>query len=325
MEYRKLNGTDLEISAITYGSMTFAATANTPDRDTDEGLRALELALDMGVNCVHSSHEYGTRYAIGEVLRKRKDAHKIHHVIKVRTFGRAEPDVPQPYQLRRRVEAALEEMGAERIDLIQWIVSKSFSTNPEPGQADEFMAHLGGYRDEIAAEFEKLRDEGKAGYLGFFAYSDEFAGRMVDSSLISCLMFYYNLWDTTILPTLDRLGEANMSALAYRPFSGGMLTAKRADRSNLPEGDKYLPEKRMQLLIDRDRLFEAVGLESDNLTETAVKFCLSHPNVASLVTGLNTRDQVREILPMADGDYPGEDLARKLFDACRRLSVGARL
>ena len=325
MEYRRVRGTDLTLSAVTYGSMTFVGQEGEAGPRTEEGVRALHLALDRGVNCIHSSYEYGTRHAIGRVLRERADGRDVKHIIKVRTFVRAAGNVPDPSRLRLRVEEALRETGARRIDIVQWIIARSTRTRPRPGDADAFMADLAGYRDDVMAEYEKLRDEGKLGWMGHFAYNDEYAGRMVDSGLIRVLLFYHNLWDTTILPTLDRLHEADMSAVVLRPFHGGMLTTKRADRNAVPPDDKWRKEDRMRLLEDRDRLFEAVGLKSDRLTETTLKFDLAHPNIASVICGMNTREQVREVVGMVDGRYPDPALHRRLFDACARLGVGATL
>ena len=46
MEYRTVAGTDLKLSVITFGTISFAATSRPSHRDTDEGKRALHLALE---------------------------------------------------------------------------------------------------------------------------------------------------------------------------------------------------------------------------------------------------------------------------------------
>ena len=48
-------------------------------------------------------------------------------------------------------------------------------------------------------------------------------------------------------------------------------------------------------------------------------------HIASVITGMNTCEQVKEILGYVDGNYPDAALHRKLFDACGKLGVGATL
>ena len=65
MHYRKFGNTDLEVSEICFGPMRFAATEQGEDELSATGKRALE----RGVNFIHSSYEYGTRWAVGQVLK----------------------------------------------------------------------------------------------------------------------------------------------------------------------------------------------------------------------------------------------------------------
>lgn len=315
MEYRTLRGTDLEMSVITFGTIWFAAAPNRPQVDSDAGKEAMNLALDMGVNTIHSSYEYQTRHVIAEVLKGRGDAKELKHIIKVPSPDREKTDgVFSAAYFRKLIEDALAEMGCERIDLLQWILR-----NGSEADSELCIPAWNEYKDDLMAVFEKMRDEGKVGYLGNFVYAEPYADTVADSGCLSALLFYYNMWDTTIQGSFDRLEELDMGAVVLRPFHGGMLTTKRADRHNLPEGDKFESEKRQALLERRDRLFAEVGLDVGNLTEMAVKFCLSQPNIASLITGLNTAEQVKEVLGYVDGDYPAKSLANDLRDAADKL------
>ncbi|MEQ9688476.1 MAG: hypothetical protein RLO48_01990, partial [Bauldia litoralis] len=83
MDYRRLGGTDLDVSVLCFGPMRSAAKDGSDNAVSQSGARALEAALAAGVNFLHSSYEYNTRWMMTEVLRdhpKRKD---IHHVIKL--------------------------------------------------------------------------------------------------------------------------------------------------------------------------------------------------------------------------------------------------
>ena len=89
MKYRKLGGTDLEVSVICFGPMRAAAQEAGGDEKSRAGERALRCALDAGVNFIHSSYEYGTRWMLRRVLKDHPLRHKLRHVIKapVPDFG----------------------------------------------------------------------------------------------------------------------------------------------------------------------------------------------------------------------------------------------
>lgn len=321
MEYRTLNGTDLELSVITFGTIWFAAAPNRPGIDTEEGKRALNLALDMGVNCIHTSYEYQTRQVVAEVLKDRPGAKDLKHIIKAPSPDRDATDgVFSADYFRRLVEDALSELGCERIDLLQWILRDTTVMDAEAS-----IAKWREYKDDLMAVFEKLRDEGKAGYLGNFVYTEPYTDVVIDSGCLSALLFYYNLWDTTFQDALDRLDASDMGAVILRPLHGGMLTSKRADRNCLPADDKFNNERRLPMLEKRDRLLAKAGIDTDDLTAFAIRFSLSQPNIASVITGLNTCDQVREALALVDGNYPDKSLANTLRAAAIDLGFAGEM
>ncbi len=55
MHYRRFGNTDLEVSEICFGPMRFSAKSPGEDIVSQEGQRALEHAIDRGVNFIHSS------------------------------------------------------------------------------------------------------------------------------------------------------------------------------------------------------------------------------------------------------------------------------
>jgi len=69
MQYRRLSGTDLDVSVICLGPMRAAAQEPGNDERSRAGERALRRALDLGVNFLHSSYEYGTRWMMGRALQ----------------------------------------------------------------------------------------------------------------------------------------------------------------------------------------------------------------------------------------------------------------
>jgi aryl-alcohol dehydrogenase-like predicted oxidoreductase len=317
MDYRMLSGTDLKMSVITFGTIEFVPAPRRWQRSLEEGKAAMHLALDSGVNVIHTSYEYQTRYAVRQVLRERKDAKSFIHIIKT-----PDPDTDltertfKPIWFRKMVEDALAELNVEKIHVLQWILRDGTECD-----ATKAIPLFRQYKDDLMATFMKLRDEGKVSYLTCFVYNNTFAQEMIASNCFKALLLYYSMLDTTLQPSIDKMREKGMSVLGYRPFCGGQLVTKRANRNAMPAGDRMGGEKSVQRLAKRDDLLAAAGITTDDLTAMAVKFCLASPNVTSLITGMNTPEQVKAVCAAADGKYPDPALGRKLYELSGQLGM----
>ena len=92
-----------------------------------------------------------------------------------------------------------------------------------------------------------------------------------------------------------------------------MLTDKRVDRDALDTHDiKRVPNWDAPYELWR-RVREAVGEEPASWTQYALKFCLGHSAVTSLVASANSVEQTETLLAACDGDYP----ARQVLDGVR--------
>ena len=315
MEYRNLRGTDMDLSAIAFGTVGFAASPERPDIDTEEGKRVLHLALDEGVNCIHSSYEYRTRHAVRDVLQERNATKKVHHIVKVPSpdlnFGREwDPEIAV-----KHVEDALRELDADCIDIVQWVLRDDTVYDPVAS-----AVRLNAIKDDVKAVFDKLQDEGKVGCVAAFAYINAFASAAAETGIFPAVAFYYDLMDTCCLPCLDAIQKRGMSVIAIRPFHNGLLTEKRRNVAALSPTDKWLQsEHGRQALRNRDRLLQNAGIDPEDLTVFSVKFSLSLPSVATAVVGMNTREQVRQVLSAIDGDYPSPELARRVHREAVKL------
>lgn len=303
MAYRKFGNTDLEVSEICFGPMRFSAKEPGSDQQSGTGRRALERALERGVNFIHSSYEYGTRWAIGAVLKDHPKRHNVHHIIKVPVPDFDDGGRFDAAKFRLRVEEALRDLHAERIAVLQHL------QRARPNEDPQRLPALAAVNEEMLVVFEKLKEEGKVGYLTTFPYSPGFAAQALPTDAFSGMVAYYNLVEMEMAESFPAMEERGQGFFCIRPFMGGLLTEPRAGRDKLPAGDRFLDESKRPAYARLALLQQDLGL-SGSLTTFAIKFALSHPIVTSLIVGLNTPEQVDEILDAADGDYPD----RKVFD-----------
>jgi len=170
----------------------------------------------------------------------------------------------------------------------------------------------------VGAEFERLREEGKVGYLACFPYTTGFARAVIDSGRFSGIIAYYNAVEMEMADFFEELRARGMGFLCIRPFLAGLLTDKRSTWEALPEGDRMKQEEKRPW-FDRTRAIEKLlGDRIRSWTEFALKFVLSDPLVTSAVVGINTVEQAEQVCALSDGEYPYRDAIPALLELYHR-------
>lgn len=311
MQSRRYGNTDLYVSPICFGPMRFSEkTPGSDDPKSDAGERALRRALDRGVDFLHSSYEYGTRWAMESVLRDHPKRADIKHIIKVPV-----PDFKDAAfsadKFRMRIEEALRELHTDKIHVVQWLLRAD--PNDDAHRIPRIAECLGPTLDI----FNTLRDEGKVGYLAPFPYTPGFARANLDTGLMEGLVAYYNLLEMEMYPFLDTLEAQGYGFICIRPFLEGMLTDARIDPSQTPEGDRARDPgwaSRYALLA---KARAALGFEPPSWTDFALQFCLADPRVTSLVVGLNTEAQVDSACDAVATIPFGPEVPRRVYEALK--------
>ena len=165
--------------------------------------------------------------------------------------------------------------------------------------------------------FEKLREEGKVGYLSTFPYSPGFAPEALKTGAFSGMVAYYNPIEMEMAAYFPGMEEKGQGFFCIRPFMGGLLTERRAERSQLPQGDRFLEESWNDAYERMALLQEGLGVATESWARFAIQFALIHPLVTSLIVGLNTPEQVDEILDAADGRYPDRAVFERALEVFR--------
>jgi len=311
MQHRRFGTTDVTLSEVTFGAMRFVRGSHT-DNDPETGKRALEAALANGVTTIHSSYEYGTRWAVGEVLARHPKRHEIRHIIKA-PVPDYEDAAFDPARFRKLVEDALTELHADRIAIVQNLqrgVDKTiiYDERGDPARIEALPAVGAALRDT----FETLRKEGKVEALATFPHTAGYAEAAIRSGRFDGMVAFFNLLETEMVPHLEEMRGRGMGYVTMRPFYQGLLTDKRADRSRLPEGDRMLDAKWDALYRRFERIQAEIGGEVASWSAMAVKFALADPVFASVILSMNTVDQVEAVVAAADGNYPDASLIRRV-------------
>lgn len=302
MQKRQLQGTDLDVSVICYGPMRVAQSPDDPNLDVHK--RAMQAAIERGVNFIHSSYEYGVRWMMNDVLKDHPARHDLLHVIKAPVPDWDDPDF-DPAKLEQRIDEALKDLCADRIALVQWM------WRCRPHDEAHRLPLLARIHDRVAYTFETLRAKGKVGHMGCFPYFPESAAAAMAHPAERILIAYYNPLELEMSPVIDDLATDGRGFMAIRPLFEGVLSDRYATHADVPADHRLAAPKYEAPFHARERLAAAIPEAAAGMTRFAIRFPLMSTNCASVVVGLNSEEQVAQVCDHADGAAPDpETVAR---------------
>ena len=285
MRYRQLGKTGMEISEIGYGAWGVGGTQWLGGND-DDSLTALRRAIDLGVNFIDTALAYGEGHSeklVGRVVREAPG--KIYVATKVPPKNLLWPARSGigigevfPYEyIIECTDRSLRNLNLETIDLQQLHV-----WNPDWIESEEWQR-----------AFEELRRSGKVRALGI-SINDHQPGsalELIRTGLIDSVQVIYNIFDqspeTSLLPLCL---ERNIGVLARVPLDEGALTGTLREDTQFDPGDfrsAYFRGERKKEVVERVKALERdLKKVPGTLPEIALRFCLSHPAVSSVIPGM---------------------------------------
>lgn len=299
MKYRKLGRTGFDISEIGYGAWGISGAQWLGAQD-QESRAALRFAIELGCNFIDTALAYGDGHSEQLVGQAVRDAgHKVYVATKVppkNMLWPARPGIgirevfPEDYVLGC-VETSLKNLGLDTIDLLQLHVWNQEWT---PG-------------DEWRATFDKLKSSGKVRAVGL-SLSDHLPDTgldAIDTGLIDAVQVIYNIFDQgprrRLLP---KCLEKNIGVLARVPLDEGALTGNVTESTVFPPGDfrnhYFRGDRKRQVAEHVAALRRDLGAADGALPEVALRFCLSHPAVSTVIPGMRSRRNVETNCKVSD-------------------------
>jgi aryl-alcohol dehydrogenase-like predicted oxidoreductase len=180
---------------------------------------------------------------------------------------------------------------------------------------DEWATH-----DEWKEAVVQLKSQGKIKSFGLslvFPLKDIHLPRQaVATGLVDACEVVYNIYQQDPQAGLFPLAQAaNVGIIARCPLDEGALTGKITPESTFPEGDwrnDYFRGDRKREVYERAQALQWL-LHGDvqSLPEAALRFCLSHPAVTTVIAGMRQPRHVQANAAASDkGPLPAEDLKR---------------
>jgi len=312
MQYRPLGRTGLKISEIGFGAWGIGGGWGATD--DAEAKRALHRFLDLGGTFIDTAYGYGDGHSealIGQMLRERKAAGTAQGIV---VATKAPPKTMQwpllPHLSVKETfpvewvvacaERSLKNLGVETLDLLQlhaW--------------TDAYNEQLDWYEAMV-----KLREQGKLQFFGVSIndYVPESGVRLAQSGRIDAIQVIYNVFEQT--PEQDLFPAAQdhgVGILARVPFEEGALTGTLRPGAQFHPDDwrgAYFTPERLAEIDRRVRALEQhLDPETPNLPLLALRFCLHHPAVSSVLPGMRSIQNVEANIQAPDVRLRAETVA----------------
>lgn len=308
---RPLGNTGLTVSEVGYGAWGIGADAWKGAQD-DESLQALRRYVELGGNFIDTAMGYGDGHSeelVGQVLRDHPGtlvATKIspkNGKWPAQPGSRAEETFPADWVVQC-TEASLRRLGVDSIDVQQLHVWQ-----------DDWVDQ-GDWQEAV----QQLKRDGKIKHFGVSIndHQPENAIRAIEAGLIETVQVIYNVFDQS---PQDRLLDAcrmhGIGVIVRVALDEGALTGHITPETTFPQGDwrnHYFGGNRKQELQDHLRAIEQdLGIGTDQLPETALRFVLSHVAVSTVIVGMRSVRNVERNAALGDGRGLPEDQVRRLY------------
>jgi aryl-alcohol dehydrogenase-like predicted oxidoreductase len=304
MRNRTLGATGYTVSELGYGGWGVGGDMwrGTGDREGGDALRA---ALDAGVTFFDTALAYGSGHSerlIGKVLQDAiRDGRAVVATkvppLNLQWPGDGKKSVTKVFPVRHlaaSTEASLKNLGVDALSLQQLHVwHDAWLGDPAWGAAYDQMV--------------RLKEEGKVLHWGISIndHAPATALRALADPIFETAQVIYNIYDRSPEKALFALAKKKPLGVIVRvPFDEGALTGRIRSGTVFPAGDwregYFEGDRRAEAGKRADALALLLGEEAETLPELALRFCLSSPEVSTVIPGMRRAEHVRSNVTAAE-------------------------
>ena len=315
MNFKKLGNTDLKVSTICLGTMTWGVQNN-----QKEAFEQMNYALDNGINFFDTAEIYpspcfgktygSTEKIIGNWFKEKKNREQVILTSKISGPGLSwvRNGGPQysEQNIKKAIEESLKRLQTDYIDVYQlhW-----------PERKTNFFGRLN-YKhkeenswndfEKVLTALEKFINQGKIRYIGLSNETPWGLLKFLEVSKIKKLPKMMSVQNPYSL--LHRAYEVGLSEisireksglLAYSPLAGGFLTGKYRN-NNLPEKSRqrlfaeyYTRYSKPNTFPVIEKYYNIAKKFDLNFAQMSIKFCEIQKFLTSVIIGATTMEQLK--------------------------------
>ncbi len=325
MKYRKLGRSDLNVSLLCLGSMTWGS-----QNSEAEGHAQIDRAVAAGVNFIDTAEMYPTTPGTAENVGKTEEiigtwfkgsARRDDIILATKATGPGAARVRDGEPLsgaaiKRAIDGSLKRLGTDYIDLYQlhWANRGSYHMRQNWGYDPSAQAK-GQMSDHVTDVLNTIQALQKEGKIREFGLSNETVwGTLQFTSIaeanalprpVSMQNEYSLLCRHFDLDFAETCHHEDIDLLAWSPLAAGLLSGKyeggavpSGSRLNIQDGlNKRMTAQSVEATTAYCELARAHGLTPSQL---ALGFCLTRPFMGSVIIGATDLEQLEDNLTSTD-------------------------
>lgn len=324
MRYRLLGRTGLRVSELCLGAMVFGDRRGSWGASPDEAAAIVHRYAEAGGNFIDTANNYAggeSERIVGELIRPDRD----RWVLATKYTLSADPDDPNAggshrKSLRRALEASLERLGTDYIDLY-WVHIWDAFTPVE----------------EVIRALDDLVRSGKVLYVGISDTPAWMVSRAVtlaeerELTPFCALQVPYSLVERTVERELLPVAHAlDLAVTGWAPLGGGLLTGRYGSDRERPANSRLagiggahergtLSERNLAIADALNAVAAARGASAGQVAIAWVR-AQQHRAVTIPIVGVRTEAQLADNLAAVDIDLEPAELER--LDEASRVTLG---
>lgn len=303
MERVKFGPSDLMVSAIGLGCMSMSGTYG--KQDDNECIATIRQALDLGINFLDTSSNYGDGHNHGLIAKALKGLNRDEVIIHSK-LGTARPDGKNvvsgtPEHIRNSAEGSLKRLAIDYLDVI--CISRVDPIIPI---------------EESVGAMAELVKEGKTRYIGISkGLTPELLNRAWSVHPVCSVQDEYSLFVRD--PEDELLGacyDRSMAFMAFAPLGRGILAGLFRSQAEIPANDRrrddarYKPgnlEKNLKLVSALETMAKEKGF---SVAALALAWIMCQKGTVVPIPSSKSRKHLIENAAAASLKLSGADLAR---------------
>ena len=293
MEHRRLGGSGLWVSEISYGNWLTHASQIAEEAAT----ACVHAALDAGITTFDTADVYaqtGAEAVLGRALAgQRRDGLEILTKVYWPTGSGPNDRGLSRKHIARSCEGSLRRLQTDYIDVYQ---------------AHRFDHHTP--LEETLGAFDDLVRQGKVLYIGVSEWraeeiraAVELAEEMGLDRIVSNQPQYSMLWRVIEAEVVPECEQDGIGQVVWSPMAQGVLTGKYQPGVPVPEGSRatdamgsgFISRFMDDDVLTRVQALRPLAVEAGlSMAQLAVAWVLGNPNVASAIVGASRHEQLAD-------------------------------
>lgn len=302
MQYRQLGSAGVRVSVIGMGTNRFGGKVEQADVNN-----IIDAAHDLGINFIDTADVYtqsNSETTLGVALKGRWDQFVLATKGYFATGGGTNDKGASRYHLRNAVEASLQRLQTDHIDLYQmhrW---------DENTPIEETMRTL----DDLVAS-GKIRYIGASAYASWQLAKANLLAEMHNWERFVTVQSHYHMLEREVEREVIPYCKADgIGFIPYFPLAGGFLTGKYKRGEAAPEGSRgessqyvqnYMTDANYTIV---EKLSAWAEAREHTMAELAHSWLLAQPTVCSVISGLTKLDHLQANAKAADWELSDIEL-----------------